>query len=400
MEKYTDICEKIEISVFSGDELTQKMKAHVMECDRCRSFLEQNEKLCQDLKQLNVTGVEDGKIADGVMAKIRAERLSKSRKFNFTHHLGTAAALVIICVAALYVKNVEPAENEGVVVLESESAVVEEKSTETKVIKNARFMSADGVSGVNGESEEFADEQAGQNVAYVLDENVSEQSLIDSEETLTDGENGEQQSQALTMKFMAKAPVTDSNAQDVTIVYTDAVNDAISKADVEETVPELKEEKAVAEEKNEEPMRMLMAKPEITDDAVIEGSDAGSLGGGGGSGSSGGGSGGSWLALPERAECEDAILSSEETVDNTVEDDADKYSPDFLVFEGVEFLDGEENFEKNLALANERLSELYGQGVYEIFPFYPENNGIKTNEFFVEYAPFMTYGELVKSQKP
>ena len=144
-------------------------------------------------------------------------------------------------------------------------------------------------------------------------------------------------------------------------------------------------------------MRMLMAKPEISDDAVIEGADVGSLGGGGGSGSSGGGSS---LALPERAECEDAILSSEETVDNTVECDADKYSPDFLVFEGVEFLDGEENFEKNLALANERLSELYGQGMYEIFPFYPENNGIKTNEFFVEYAPFMTYGELVESQKP
>lgn len=396
MEKYTDICEKIEISVFSGDELTQKMKAHVMECDRCRSFLEQNEKLCQDLKHLNVTGVEDGKIADGVMAKIRAERLSKSRKFNFTHHLGTAAALVIICVAALYVKNVEPAENEGAVVLDSES-VVEEKSTETKVIKNARFMSADGVSGVNGESEEFADEEAGQNIAYAVDENVSEQSLTDSEETLTDGENGEQQSQALTMKFMAKAPVTDSNAQDVTTVYTDVVNDAISKADVEETVPELKKEKAVTEEKNEEPMRMLMAKPEITDDAVIEGADVGSLGGGGGSGSSGGGS---WLALPETEECEDAVLSSEEMIDNTVEGDADKYSPDFLVFEGVEFLDGEENFEKNLTLAYERLSELYGQGVYEIFPFYPENNGIKTNEFFVEYAPFMTYGELVKSQKP
>ena len=105
MSKSENLCENIEISVFSGETLSEDMKNHANRCERCRSFLEQNKQLENDLKALNLTGIKSGEIADKVMSEIPKNSIRKKPKFNITHHFGTAAAMVIICAVALYVKN-------------------------------------------------------------------------------------------------------------------------------------------------------------------------------------------------------------------------------------------------------------------------------------------------------
>ena len=75
-----------------------------------------------------------------------------------------------------------------------------------------------------------------------------------------------------------------------------------------------------------------------------------------------------------------------------------KYSAGYRVFDGIEFLRGEENFDYNIALANERLSELYGDDLGKVSRFCLENNGWGGNEFFSATAPIATYKLFVDTK--
>lgn len=107
-----NICEEIEIAIYSGTELTDEQKNHIENCEECRALLTQMTQLGNDLNALAVPGIREGEIADRVMENIKQQKLSKPfPKFKVTHHLGTAAAVAVILVAALIIKN--PAETDS-----------------------------------------------------------------------------------------------------------------------------------------------------------------------------------------------------------------------------------------------------------------------------------------------
>jgi hypothetical protein len=372
MEKYTDMCEKIEICVFSGDELTEEMKAHVNECDHCRSFLEQNEKLCEDLKNLNVTGIEEGKIADGVMAKINSLRTSGSKRFNFTHHMGTAAALVIICAVALYVKNVQPTDVDKPIEI-SESTIENENVNETKILTGTSFLAvnddetSDAESGVEALEEEFVEDSEPKmlKLTRAASPEVAQESVNGVNTTAeSDGLQNTAYDLYNDVNEEAKSPEKSTSAKEETPMLMSApVATEIATEEVEEYTGEVFAEPVEQEAMNDivtdsaAEAPMLMFSP--------------SSGGGGGGGSSRG-----------DGENDDVAFD-------------DKYNDSYLVFEGLEFLQGEQNIEINVAIANQRLAQLYGDEFCCISSLCLINNGWNGNQFFFEHAPTMTYSFLV-----
>lgn len=107
-----NLCEETEIAIFSDAELSAEQKNHIENCESCRALLSQINDLKKDLGELDMCGIEEGKIAHAVMSEIRDRKVSASMpKFKITHHLGTAAAVVIILVAALMIKNPSETDN-------------------------------------------------------------------------------------------------------------------------------------------------------------------------------------------------------------------------------------------------------------------------------------------------
>ena len=359
MEKYTDMCEKIEICVFSGDELTEEMKAHVNECDHCRSFLEQNEKLCEDLKNLNVTGIEEGKIADGVMAKINSLRTSGS-------------ALVIICAVALYVKNVQPTDVDKPIEI-SESTIENENVNETKILTGTSFLAvnddetSDAESGVEALEEEFVEDSEPKmlKLTRAASPKVAQESVNGVNTTAeSDGLQNTAYDLYNDVNEEAKSPEKSTSAKEETPMLMSApVATEIATEEVEEYTGEVFAEPVEQEAMNDivtdsaAEAPMLMFSP--------------SSGGGGGGGSSRG-----------DGENDDVAFD-------------DKYNDSYLVFDGLEFLQGEQNIEINVAIANQRLAQLYGDEFCCISSLCLINNGWNGNRFFFEHAPTMTYSFLV-----
>ena len=62
-----NICEEIEIAIYSGTELTDEQKNHIENCEECRALLTQMTQLGNDLNALAVPGIREGEIADRVM---------------------------------------------------------------------------------------------------------------------------------------------------------------------------------------------------------------------------------------------------------------------------------------------------------------------------------------------
>lgn len=354
MDRNDLICEKIEIAVFSDDELSDEMKAHAQECPGCRQFLEQNEKLIGDLKKLDVTGLQEGKITQAVMSKITQQKKRSFKGFEFTHHLGTAAALVIICAVALYVKNVQPNDN-PVTYVNDMAQETSKDGNETKVLYNARFTAAGEESEDNVYDYEYAAEQE------IYNSTVDGSALLYDEETLdvaADYDDGVF-SPELTMKKITSQDEFDGVTQTQDEL---SLNVQFAPSAQEDLSEELRKSENVLADSG------VGEKSASVEEAMI-------LGGGGGS--SGGGS------------------ASAVYAENN-EKNEDKYSINFLVFEGLEFLQGEENIDVNIALANKRLCELYGDDFCVISRYSLENNGWGGNSFFFETAPTLTYSMLLE----
>ena len=101
-----NLCEEIEIAIYSDEKLTEEQMNHIENCENCKALLSQMTALKNDLAGLAVPGIKDGEIADKVMENIKKEKVSKPfPKFKITHHLGTAVAVAVILVAALMIKN-------------------------------------------------------------------------------------------------------------------------------------------------------------------------------------------------------------------------------------------------------------------------------------------------------
>ncbi len=313
-------CEEIEIAVFSGAELTEEQLNHIENCESCRTLLSQMTDLRKDLSSLSVTGIEDGKIADAVMESIKKEKVSVPfPKFKITHHLGTAAAVVIILVAALMIKNPSQPESFDTANDKSTAPTVFNSGESNHILSNtadvitAESEAADegtelqeetALYSDDGETPQNQDEQpklllksASPKRAEAESMNAAVDSVTQDEDYFADGYD---------INFTANEPLRSTVTNDIPQTEESVKEEfsfLLSDSEVDESVPEEKHD-AVSEEKVS---------------------------------SAGGGASSPPLAKPESNKSE-------------------------YIFSGIDFSDGEENFDYNISLANARLYELYGDG--------------------------------------
>ena len=147
MENTRNLCEEIEISLYSDTELTDEQKKHIESCEACRQLLSQIKEMKKDLGVLSVPGIKEGQVADSVMQKVREEK-AKSKplsfpKFKFVNHLGTIAAVAVIVVAALIIKNPSDEQENISVKGISEEESVSDSAAQTD--ETPKFFSAPAV---------------------------------------------------------------------------------------------------------------------------------------------------------------------------------------------------------------------------------------------------------------
>lgn len=101
-----NFCEEVEIALLSDEKLTDEQIKHIESCESCRALLSQYESMKNDLSALYSESFTGGRIASSVMEEIKKEKTAiPFPSFRITHHIGTAAAVAIILVAALMIKN-------------------------------------------------------------------------------------------------------------------------------------------------------------------------------------------------------------------------------------------------------------------------------------------------------
>lgn len=101
------LCDDVKLALAEGAELDNEMLCHLKNCDDCRTFKEQTEKMVSELNNLGKNGilVRNGEsVADAVMKEIEKQSVFMGRKEvagkGFFRHFGLVAACVVIMVAA------------------------------------------------------------------------------------------------------------------------------------------------------------------------------------------------------------------------------------------------------------------------------------------------------------
>ena len=404
----SSLCEKFEIALYCGEELSDAVKEHIAVCPHCQKLLEENKKLTRELAGTNLTGIADGDIADAVMKKISLSK--KKSGFNFSHHMGTAAAIVIICAAALYVKYFPTAEDISPITANEESALVTQEDNASPILEGTQFITLSAPDGAEPETEEAVTDSSAEapEAEYGLSDSgdagaekysdmeaptdppkflksarppkIQSESITDSSDDMADGIN-------TSLKQTESDTAVENGIVDLTSSAApyDAQTQTVTEEAVSQSAPEQTE--AFTDGTSSTDNEIFYTANENTeaedtdswDDMPLRANGSGSSGGGSSGGGSSGGGGGSSSA-------------SKPSLDKET---ADIYSDDYPVFEGLSFMEGDENIDANISLANSRLFSLYGEGRFVIRRYALENNGWNGNAFFFDVAPSMTYSVLV-----
>lgn len=285
-----NMCEEIQIAILSENELSDEQKKHIENCEECRALLSQVQTMKDDLGSLSVPGIEKGQIADRVMETIKKQKLSSALpKFRITHHLGTAAAVAVILVAALIIKN--PTDT-------AKTDISYNDTSAKREISYAEF----GVT-----ANDMKDAEIEEAIPELSDTDASDDSL----------ERVGQENAPVMMKSMR--PKSQPQGENTDGVTYDTYNAPIQQEALTD---------AQAEESAEQESEKVKLSYSYT-----QGS-----GGGSSQPSLFADTGEGWrIALPALP---DGMVSA---------------------FDGIEFLFGEENFDYNINLANERLYEIFGK---------------------------------------
>lgn len=359
-----NICEEIEIAIYSDAELSDEQKNHIENCESCKALLSQIMKMKKDLEGLSVPGLCEGDVANAVMSEIAKQKTAiPFPKFRITHHIGTAAAVAIILVAALIIGN--PSETDNFSKNDSDNAntVVFDAPKTNQIL-----------SGVTSEtSEEEAIEESGA-VLFDTEAHVQEEESLRAADTVMKKSVGSVLQNQDNGSYFADGAVTNDS-----FVYNTAssVEENVSQAEPEENKESAKEEK---------PMMLFAAPPtnnsandlssEVYEEEIIPESEAeftptldmattSEMQAAGG-GSSGG---------AEFSEYTDSMEASTE-------------SEGAYIFNGIELLDSPDAFSYNVSLLNSRLYELYG-GEYILSEEKLLNLGVD-NAKLLELAPTIT----------
>ncbi len=84
-----------------SDKEREALLSHIAECETCKKEYEDIQKLKKEFSKLNVQ--LRGALADSVMEKIYAETYPKKKKTFFFRYIGTAAAVLVVAVTAVYI---------------------------------------------------------------------------------------------------------------------------------------------------------------------------------------------------------------------------------------------------------------------------------------------------------
>ena len=296
-----NFCEQVEIAIYSDTELSQEQKNHIENCESCRALLSQINSIKKELGVLEYSGISEGKIADAVMSEIRDRKLSAAfPKFKITHHLGTAAAIVIILAAALMIKNPSETKNFDANDKENGAKIVYDTKNNNHVLRGA--------------NEPLAQE--------VIEESVTQNTALGAEITeYNDTVNGTAE-RTLLLKSAKTQSVPTSVAED----DKESVQ---AQADMDEGTT------------NDSAVLMLSKSPESAEQSTAETA---------------------YLTSDEMPSLEESY--TEEEIFADADDAVIKYTAaqEKYIFEGIDFKSGDENFDYNISLANQRLYELFGEG--------------------------------------
>lgn len=108
MEKELNtLCDKVRYAVSFEEELTEEMREHIKNCDECRAYFEQTEKMAAELSAMNVASLTKNgmSVADSVMSEIKKQAVftmgKPVKKAAFIRHAGLIAACLVLVVMAI-----------------------------------------------------------------------------------------------------------------------------------------------------------------------------------------------------------------------------------------------------------------------------------------------------------
>ncbi len=415
-----DLCEKVEIAVLSDEPLDSVLQQHCQSCPKCQAFLSNNASLLSQLSGLEYGGIKQGELADRVMEKVKSTKTPVIPKFKVTHHLGTAAAVVIICAVALIAKNMPS---------EAPTETIKDTSQENKTSYNHS---------ISPTASKDSDDSMILHTITATSEN--EYYSANVYEVNTDTSNGEGYEQYGTNYASDSAPSSETenaplmlsahrsaDTEEASGTSTvEATNDVAFSTDSNDGVPsnasysdlldtsgESSKTEGTQSTPSDEADDIKLTSPVRGIGSISSGggSSGGSSGGGGGGGSStggsstggssgGGSSGGGSTAIPDANDDSQNVETEEfakesisESEDETIED---IYSDSYFIFAQTVFSQGEDSLDSNISLANQILLELYGEEFCVIDRFCLENNGWGGNEFFFTEAPKLTYNRILE----
>lgn len=173
MEKELDtMCDKVRYAVAFEEELTDEMREHIENCEECRAYFEQTEKMASELSAMNVDSLTKNgmSVADSVMSEIKKQAIFTAGKpvktRAFVRHAGLiAACLVLVVMAIPAIKGMYGAKSEDAAyeyMLNTAEAADEEclpvdDAGETKLMAAKSYSSGAGYNGTVAEVEAETD---------------------------------------------------------------------------------------------------------------------------------------------------------------------------------------------------------------------------------------------------
>lgn len=105
--EFNSMCDKVRYAVSFGEEMTEEMREHMENCEECRAYFEQTEKMAAELSAMNVASLTKNgmSVADSVMSEIKKQAIftmeKPIKKAAFVRHAGLIAACLVLVVMAI-----------------------------------------------------------------------------------------------------------------------------------------------------------------------------------------------------------------------------------------------------------------------------------------------------------
>lgn len=230
-ERIDEICHLTRVAISeteNEDDLQPEILRHLEECEKCRSFREQNKKMLDALSQLSPGFLSKNGIglADSVMEEVRKRKAfapsSSSLNRRMFRHVGLAAACIVLLVASapILLKMLEPFEKTSPSdAMNSSSAPMSyNDSTMTDDSVDFNYSDVEESEVVDGAAGSFSGELFDSSNAFNNDSYTGEVPSV-SEDLASSAENTEQeQSESVDKKLDVNTQQSDANTNNGTKV--------------------------------------------------------------------------------------------------------------------------------------------------------------------------------------